>query len=183
MKLLKENADGIVFCLFELVVGVLLLVNPVSFTVGIIMVAGVVFILLGLINVARYFRTSVDEAVLGQMLTKGLLLLLAGIFCVWKTEWFIVTFPVLTILYGVLILVAGISKIQLTVDMLRWKNKKWFWAAISAAVSIVCAIVILRSPFATTAVLWMFTGASLIVEGIHDIIAMIAGKKNEGNPV
>lgn len=181
MKLLKENADGIVFCLFELVVGVLLLVNPVSFTVGIIIVAGVVLILLGLINVVRYFRTSVDEAVLGQTLTKGLLSLLAGIFCVWKTEWFIITFPVLTILYGVLILVAGISKIQLTVDMLRWKSKNWFWAAISAAVSIVCAIVILRSPFSTTAVLWMFTGASLIVEGILDIVAMASGKKTERN--
>ncbi len=181
MKSLKENVAGIVLSLFELVVGVLLLVNPVGFTVGIIMVAGIVLILLGLIDVARYFRTSVDEAVLGQMLTKGLLSLLVGIFCVWKTEWFIVTFPVLTILYGVLLLVAGISKIQLTVDMLRWKSKKWFWAAISAAVSIVCAIVILRSPFSTTAVLWMFIGASLIVEGILDIVAMVAGKKTEGN--
>ncbi len=51
-------------------------------------------------------------------------------------------------------LVTGISKIQLTVDMLRWKNKKWFWAAISS---------------------------SLIVEGILDIVAMVAGKKTEGN--
>ncbi len=65
MKSLKENVAGIVLSLFELVVGVLLLVNPVGFTVGIIMVAGVVLILLGLIDVARYFRTSVDEAVLG----------------------------------------------------------------------------------------------------------------------
>ncbi len=40
---------------------------------------------------------------------------------------------------------------------------------------------ILRSPFSTTAVLWMFTGASLIVEGILDIAAMVAGKKTEEN--
>lgn len=183
MKSLKENVNGIALCLFELIVGVLLLINPISFTAGIIMVTGVILIILGLIDVVRYFRTSADEAVLGQTLARGLLSLLVGCFCVWKTEWFIATFPVLTILYGVLILVAGISKIQLTVDMLRRKNKKWFWAAISAVISIVCAIVILQGPFTSTAVLWMFTGASLIVEGVLDIVTMIVGKKtSEGNP-
>lgn len=184
MNSLKGNVNVIMLCLFELIVGTLLLINPVGFTAGIIMVVGIVMILLGLIDVVRYFRTSADEALLEQTLAKGLLSLLAGIFCVWKTEWFIVTFPVLTILYGILILVAGISKIQLTVDMLRMKNKKWFWAAISAVISIACAIAILQSPFASTAVLWMFTGASLIVEGIIDIVTMIAGRKtSEGNPV
>ncbi len=67
MKSLKKNVDGIVLCLFELVVGVLPLINPVSFTIGIIMVVGVVLILLGLINVTRYFKISIDGAVLGQM--------------------------------------------------------------------------------------------------------------------
>ena len=176
MKSLKENLNGVALCLFELVVGVLLLISPVRFTAGIITVAGVVLMILGLMDVVRYFRTSPDEAVLGQLLSKGILSLLLGIFCVWKTEWFIATFPVLTILYGILILVAGISKIQLTVDMLRRKNGKWFWAAISAAVSIVCAIVILQSPFTSTAVLWMFTGISLIVEAVLDIVALIVGK-------
>ena len=36
MKSLKENANGIVLCLFELIVGILLLINPVSFTAWII---------------------------------------------------------------------------------------------------------------------------------------------------
>ncbi len=66
-EIVEKNVDGIVLCLFELVVGVLPLINPISFTIGIIMVAGVVLILLGLINVSRYFRISIDKAVLGQM--------------------------------------------------------------------------------------------------------------------
>lgn len=82
-----------------------------------------------------------------------------------------------TIIYGILILVTGISKIQLTVDIFRRKNKKWFWAAINAIVTIVCAVVILRSPFTSTAVLWMFIGVSLLVEGVLDIITLIMGKK------
>ena len=177
MKYLKENSSGIVLCLFELTVGILLLINPVSFTAGIITIAGIALMIMGLIEVVKYFRMRADEAMLSQALTKGLLSLLSGLFCAFKTEWFIMTFPVLTIIYGVLILVTGINKIQRTVDALRQKDKRWYWTAINALVTIACAVVILRSPFASTAVLWMFTGISLIVECVLDIITIIWGKK------
>lgn len=179
MKILKEHANGIVLCLFELIVGTLLLINPVGFTSWIIMIAGIVLMVIGLVETIRYFKTSAKEAAVSQTLVKGLLSILAGGFCTFRTEWFIVTFPVLTIIYGVVILMTGIGKIQLTVDMLRQKNKKWFWAAINAVVSIISAVVILNSPFTSTAILWMFTGASLLVEGILDIVTLIAGKKSE----
>lgn len=77
-------------------------------------------------------------------------------------------------------LVAGVSKIQTMVDMLRLHNNKWFWAGINAFVSIICAIVILWSPFTTTAVLWIFVGVSLIVEAVLDIVILFLayiGKK------
>lgn len=179
MKTLKENLNGIAICLFELIVGVLLLINPIGFTSGIVMFAGVVMMIHGLIEIVKYFKTNAKEAARGQSLVKGLIAILAGSFCTFKTEWFIVTFPVLTIIYGIVTLLTGIGKIQLTVDMLRQKNKKWFWAAINAVLSIVCAIVIMNSPFSSTAVLWIFTGVSLIIEGIFDIIILIAGGKSE----
>ena len=179
MKGLKEKAIGFIPCLFELIVGVLLLVNPVGFTSGIIMAAGIALMIFGIIETVKYFRTSAEEAFLGQTLVKGLVSLLVGAFCTFKTEWFILTFPVLTIIYGVVILLAGLGKIQLTIDMLRRKRKNWVWAAVNAFVSIVCAIVILNSPFTSTAVLWMFTGASLIAAGVLDIIACFVGQRSK----
>lgn len=176
---LKENTNGLVMILFEMIVGILLLINPVGFTSGIIMAAGIVLLVLGIVEIIKYFRTNVKEAALGQTLVKGIVAVLAGGFCAFKTEWFIVTFPVLTIIYGVGILLTGIGKIQMTVDMVRQKNKKWFWAAINAVVSIVCAIVILKSPFTSTTILWIFTGASLIAEGVLDIVTLIMGNERE----
>lgn len=175
MDILKEKANGLVLCLFELIVGVLLLINPVGFTAGIIRVTGIVLMILGLIDIVKYFKTSAEEAFLGQTLVKGLLFVLAGGFCTFKTEWFILTFPVLTIIYGIIILLTALGKIQLTVDMVRKKNKNWVFAAINAVISLICAIVILNNPFTSTAVLWIFTGASLIVEGIFDLITFFAG--------
>jgi len=177
MKKIKEHLSGIVLCLFELVVGVLLLIDPVGFTAGIIILAGIVLMVLGLISIIKYFRSDAKEASVGQTLVKGLVSMAAGAFCAFRSHWFIATFPVLTIIYGVVILVTGLGKIQLTVDMLRQKNKKWFLAALNAVISIVCAVVILKST--STVVLWIFTGVSLIVEGVLDIITLIAGRKAE----
>lgn len=179
METVKEKANGIVLCLFELIVGVLLMINPVGFTAGIIKATGIVLMILGLIEIVKYFKMSAEEAFLGQTLVKGLVSVLSGAFCTFKTEWFIVTFPVLTILYGVVILLAGLGKIQLTVDMLRRKSKNWVWAAINAVISIVCAVVILNNPFTSTTVLWVFTVVSLIVEGIFDMITFFVKGKSQ----
>lgn len=179
METVKEKASGIALCLFELIVGVLLLIDPVGFTSGIIKAAGIALMILGLIEIVKYFRTSAEEALLGQTLVRGLVAVLAGAFCIFKTEWFIITFPVLTIMYGVIILLAGLGKVQLAVDMLRRKNKSWVWAAVNAVVSMGCAVVILNSPFTSTAVLWIFTGASLIVEGVFDVVTFFVGRKSK----
>lgn len=173
MKTLKENVNNMALCLFELIVGILLLINPIGFTSGIIRITGLVLIVLGIIESVKYFKESVKEAALRQTLVKGLVFILAGGFCTFKTDWFVVTFPVLTIIYGIVILLTGIGKVQLTVDMLRQKNKKWYWAAINAVISIICAIVILNSPFTSTAVLWIFTGITLIFEGVLDMLTMV----------
>ncbi len=76
-------------------------------------------------------------------------------------------------LYGVAVLIGGLSKVQLTMDMLREKNSRWWWGAISAVISIICALVMLNNPFSSTVVLWWVTGISLIVEPIFDMITLI----------
>ncbi len=178
MKFLKQHTNSILLCLFEILVGILLLVNPVRFTSGIIIAFGIVLIILAVICVINYFRMDAVEGAASQTLVKGLIALAAGVFCAFKTQWFIVTFPILTILYGVVVLVAGFVKVQWAVDAMRLKTGKWVLPAISAAVSIICAAVILGSPFESTVVLWMFTGASLIVEAVFDIVVMIFLEKN-----
>ena len=78
MKAIKEKANGIVFGVFEVIVGLLLLINPAGFTSAIIMVAGVALMVGGLIEIIKYFRTDPIEAAQGQMLVKGLVAVLAA---------------------------------------------------------------------------------------------------------
>lgn len=176
MNFLKRNANVILICLFEALIGILLLFDPIGFSSAIVIAFGVALIAAGLIAVIGYFRTDAVEAALGRTFAKGLAMLLAGAFCVLQPTWFIVTFPLLTILYGVVILLAGLGKAQWAIDALRLKTGRWYLPAIGAAVSIGCAFVILANPFATTLVLWMFTGISLIVEAVLDILALFLSR-------
>ena len=174
---MKGKMGKFILALGELAIGVLLLINPVGFTTAIIAVVGVLLLIAGILNTLRYFKMDPEEAALGQNLTQGLLEAAAGLFCVFKGNWFIVTFPLLTVLYGIVTLVTGVSKVQWTVDLLRTKAKKWFWAAISAAVTLICSVVILCNPFTSTAVLWMFIAITLIVEAVFDVITAVFAKE------
>lgn len=183
MKYVKQNVSNIIVCLFEAVVGILLLVDPVGFTSWILVLFGAALMVAGLLSIIRYFRTPAMEAAVGQLLVKGLVLLVAGGFCAFNYGWFLVTFPLLSVVYGIGILLAGLSKIQWAVDLLRMHRKKWFWATLSAVISIVCAVVILSNPFTSSAILWMFAGISLIVEAVFDVVALIVGGRGKEDAV
>ncbi|MGN1002337.1 MAG: HdeD family acid-resistance protein [Oscillospiraceae bacterium] len=169
----SSKVSSIVLSLCEAIIGVLLLVNPVGFTSGIIIFLGIVLLILGITNIVQYFRAIPEAAAVKQSLARGIIEILAGLFCVFKSGWFIAAFPLLSLLYGIGILVAGVTKIQWTVDKIRLKQKKWVWTAISAVLTIVCAVIILCNPFSGTAILWIFIAVSLIVEAVLDLIAAI----------
>lgn len=173
MKRTSNKLGSIVLSLCEVVVGVLLLVNPVGFTKGILIALGCLLLILGLINIVRYFRTDPVEAAVKQELTRGCLAILAGLFCITQSGWFLAAFPLLTMLYGILILITGVGKVQWTVDRIRLHMRRWGWTAVSAVLTIGCAAVILCNPFATTEVLWGFIGVMLIVEAVADVLAAI----------
>ena len=177
MRAIQKNSGSILMCVLEILVGVLLLVDPTGFTSAIIIAAGAALILYGVICIVRYFRADAAEGALRQSLFKGLLLLLGGLFCVLRSRWFVATFPLLTILYGIGLLISGVGKIQWMADMIRFGRKRWYLPAISAVLSLIFAAIILCSPTA----LWSFLGIVLIVEAVFDIVAIALGGKHKGS--
>ncbi len=178
MKSLKANLHGVLMGAFEVLVGILLIIDPEGFTSGIIVALGIALLFGGIWQVVQYFKQEPEEAAKGQAFLVGMIMLLGGAFLALRSKWLIHVIPLLTILYGIGILVSGLMKVQWTVDKLRLKNNYWYLMAISALVSLICSVLILWNPFATTAVLWKFTAITLILEAVFDLIAIIAGGKN-----
>ena len=179
MKLLKQNGNGILLCLLEIAVGILLLINYEKLTEFIIIGAGVVLLAIGIVTIIKYFRTEATEARLGQLLTKGLTESALGAFCLIKTDLFKNHLDLLVVIYGIVILVAGLNKVQIMADLIRCKNDKWFMYGISALVTVICAIIIIA--LAGTGWIWLFIGIYLIAQAVLDVAALIVSnlKKKE----
>lgn len=149
------------------------MVNPVVFTAGIITAAGILLLLTGAFTILKYFRTDPFEAMLEQGLVKGICAISGGILCVFKKELIITTFPLLTVLYGVVILFTGIMRVQWAVDMMRIKKEQWQMAGIGAAVSIMLSAIILLNPFKSTVALWRFVAISMIIGAVIDLVILV----------
>ncbi len=178
MKALQEKTNGMVLIFGEILIGIILFMKPVGFTTGIITILGILLVIAGVAQLISWFRSSPTEGTANGSLSKGLLEIIGGLFCVLNQDWFIATFPALTILYGIGMLVSGVTKVETAMNMLRLKMQPWKWNAISAAVTLICAVIILSNPFSTTIVLWKFVAVSLIIEAVFDILAKFLPKKS-----
>ena len=125
---------------------------------------------LGVLGIVRYFRTEPVRAALEQQLIRGLLMLLLGLFCIFNARWFIATFPVLTMLYGVGLLAVGVAKVQWTVAILCVKVGGWYLPGVSAVVTLVCAVGLLLN----LCLPWRVgvNRVALIVEAVVDLLAI-----------
>lgn len=177
MKKVNSGNSSLLMSVVEILIGILLLIDPVGFTAGIIITLGIILTILGIGQTISYFCTEAEEAASGGKLTKGVLFTVLGLFCTCKSSWFMATFPVITVLYGALILVAGVSKLQRAIDMVRVKQPYWFVALISAVLTLLFAALILFNPFASTAFLWAFIGVTLIIEAVMDVATFIFAKR------
>lgn len=174
MKKLTSKAAELIFAAAELVLGILLLINPVSFTSAIITVLGLLLAIMGIAAIVRHFKKNPAEAARGQDMTQGLVMIVGGMFCMMKsTVLTTAALPLLMLVYGAMVLVSGLAKVQWAVDKYRLHADKWFWEAISAAVTLICAVFILSNPLSSAAAMWIFIGVTLLVEAVLDVLAAI----------
>jgi len=177
MKDTFKGMGDVLFCLFEVIVGILLFINPAEFTMGILMAIGVALLVAGVCNIVKYFRLEPELATTGQYIFKGLIALLAGAFCAFRAGWFMETVPALTLIYGVILLLIGLAKVQTTIDMARRKAETWYLPLICAAISIVCSVIVLNSSFDSNDTLWLFTGFALVIDAIIDLVTITTDRR------
>ena len=174
MKALKERFPTLGLCLAELIVGILLLINPTGFTRAIIILAGIILAAVGLLKVFPYFRKP-DEVSKPTLISGGIEIVV-GILLIACSGLIISVLSILTTLFGVAILIVGLSKIGTTVRMVKNQIGNWIVMVISTALTIICGVLIVINPFDGISTLWIFIGITLIVEAALDLISQILKK-------
>lgn len=177
MKRFMRDSKSLIYCVCEIIVGVLILIDPIAFTSAIIKLLGVVLAIIGAFDIMAYFKLSPEIGSMSMGFSKGLVFVLCGLFCVLNPNWFSLAFPILAIAYGVGILVIGLIKLQWAVDTVRLHGKYWLISALGGLSSVILGIIIICNPFTTTSVMWTFVGITLIIEAVIDAVSAIAKGK------
>lgn len=164
----------IITCAAFIVLGLVLLVMPGLATSVVFNVVGIGCILIGLVYVVRYCRLEAQLALLSNDMALGLGWIIGGLICIIFKNLFVSLLP---ILFGLVMLVGGVIKIQSTLGFRRMNAGRWYLELISAAVSVVLGLLILMNPFSTALLLMRVIGVSLIVEGVMDLVSRIAYKR------
>ena len=164
----------IIMCMAVVLVGVVLLILPGVATAILFNVIGIICIIIGIVHIIKYCALSAQEAIVSNDISLGLAWIIGGtaiiIFKVFLAS-------LLPILFGLVLLVGGIIKIQTALGFKRMHSGHWVWDLVCAVISVVLSILILTNPFATELLLMRVIGASLVVEGGMDLAARIAYKR------
>lgn len=174
---IDRNLMSLLVCIGELVIGVLLLLNPRGFTFAVFVTLGVLLAVMGITRLVGYWRAEAAVAARSGGLVTGLVFLLAGGFCIFRWQWFVMTFPILTVVYGVVTLLNGLNKLQYAVDLWRLGQRYWYLALTGAALTLLFGAVILANPFATMALLWKFVAIAFLVEAVLDLATLLFSRR------
>ena len=162
----------------ELLLGILLLVNPVGLTGFVIMALGVLLMILGVINLFQYIRLPLAEAAKTWNLATGAGLLAIGLSVLGNQTWMQEMVGTQTTLYGLVLMIAAFMKLQITVDALRYKYAYWYLMAISFVATGVLAALLFGGVFAEN-VVWIVTGIAMIALALLDAAYFILGRRKE----
>ena len=173
MSTIKNNIPIILMLLFEIAVGVLLLVNPETFTTIVVISFGVFLTVVGIIYLIRYFaaRKRGEESLI--TIIWSLILISVGIFIISAHRLIMSLFAFIAILYGVILLISGFVKIMGYVNARKANMPVSAVSIISAIISVILGGVILVKPFETTHILFMFAGIAILVSAAFDIVTLI----------
>jgi uncharacterized membrane protein HdeD (DUF308 family) len=143
--------------LAALIIGIYLIISPVSTTIFLVQVLGWYWLISGILTIVTIFmdRTNWIWRGLG-----GLLGILLGILVIGNPLWSAVLVP------GTLILVAGFLALCFGFVSLFWALKEGWGAAIMGVLSILFGVLLLASPMVGITVLVYLLGALGIVGGI-----------------
>lgn len=166
----------------ELLLGILLLVNPKGLTTAVIIGVGIVLIAVGIFKLFRYIRLPREEASRTWDLAEGAGLIALGIIAITHQPWLVQILDTLTALYGLLTLILAFMKLQITVDAIRASKYRWQIMACTFLAIAALAVLLLTNVLPEN-VVWIITGIVLIIAAFADTVYFILSRKLKDIPV
>lgn len=173
MEKFKKIMPTILMILFELAVGVLLLIDAEAFTTVVFTVFGIILIVLGIVMLIRYLHDRKSDEASPLTLATAIFELIIGAVFAFGSSLIIGVIALTTLIYGIIMVISGIFKLSDYITLRTAHIPVSGFALLSAIVSVALGIVIVFNPFGTTIALWTCMGIVLIVQAVIDVISIM----------
>lgn len=154
--------DVIITSILSILLGIAFIVIPQDSADALCLISGIVLISAGVIAIASFISYGYFFG--GYFFVLGISLILSGIFCLinlWMVK------GVLTVIFGIFIIINGSSSIADSIDCARAKVSGWPLMFLMGILTIILGSVVMFGTFDT---IMMFAGFSLIFNGIWNIV-------------
>ena len=145
-----------------IVIGMLLLIMPEASLLWICNAFGVIVLVTGIICLIQYARIRGTGFTAPFMLVGGVITAGLGIFTLAKPQ---VVASFLPVVFGIFIVVDGVSRVGTAIDLAKRKGQKWWMLLLLSIVSVGLGALLLLHPFDAAVSVVMLCGILLIVEG------------------
>lgn len=174
MSTFKRLLPMIILFLFEVAIGVLLILNGERFTQVIFIIFGVIMLICGLITLIRGLLDGRNGGTIsGVKMFFAVLLLAIGAFFTAAAGSVLSVISAVTLVIGIIMVFNGMLKLVEYASM-RKQGAGATFAIIGAIVTIILGIVIAFNPFRSAEAMWVILGILIIVSAVFDLISMIA---------
>ena len=149
-----------------IVIGMMLLIMPQTSLLWICYAFGAVVLITGIACLIQYARIRGTGFTAPFMLVGGVITAGLGIFTLAKPQ---VVASFLPVVFGIFIVVDGLSRIGSAIDLAKRKGQKWWVLLLLSIVSVALGILLVLHPFGAAVSLVMVCGILLIVEGAMNL--------------
>ena len=156
----------LVLSIFYIIIGLLLLTMPTTALTWICYAFGAVVLLTGVVCLVRYARLRGNGLMAPFMLVCGVVTAGLGAFILLRPDTVVSFLP---LVFGLFILVDGVSRVVSSFDLARQHGQKWWVLLLFGILSVALGILLMWHPFDIAVGVTMLCGILLVVEGVLNL--------------
>ncbi len=181
-NVLKKISATLLLAVAEIALGILLLISPEGFTMAVIVAVGILFVISGLLNIIEYWRLPKEEAMQTWKFSAGAAGITLGVLGVVYRAQLMREFAMLTVIYGLVMIMLAYLKLQISVDGVRARIRHWYLMAFSFLLTTGFSLLLLCGIYRKEKTAWIVTGIALIAIAIFDSVYFLISHKDRSEP-
>ena len=160
-----------------IVLGLLFMICPGMALKIMYRLAGVIFIILGIVKIIGYFSKDIFQLAFQFDLAIGSIFIILGILLFFMPAKMI---EIGTGVFGILMLVDALLRIQTTIDAQKFGIKKWWILLLISLTAAVIGVLLLIMPFKGAKIIVNLVGLNICINGVLNFVIVQSTVETKG---